>query len=113
MGIHVHWVSRFCIRGFDIGNHFCEWMYDYNHDKPPFFKVNTKNYPTKAQQVHNIPLSIFYLRFHNGKHQTKLPCSPQLHFCGHYLSEIDKGFENLSCVDQLKVKEKMMVEINR
>ena len=38
-------------RGFDIGNHFCEWMYDYNCDTFPFFKVNAENYPSKAQQV--------------------------------------------------------------
>lgn len=38
-------------RGFDIGNHFCEWMYDYNCDEFPFFKVSAQNYPSKAQQV--------------------------------------------------------------
>ncbi|XP_063053537.1 choline kinase alpha [Engraulis encrasicolus] len=78
--------SSYNYRGFDIGNHFCEWMYDYSHDKPPFFKVNAKNYPTKAQQ---------------------------LHFFGHYLSECDKGFANLSSADQLKLKEKMVDEVNR
>ncbi|KAL2094095.1 hypothetical protein ACEWY4_011407 [Coilia grayii] len=78
--------SSYNYRGFDIGNHFCEWMYDYNHDKPPFFKVHTNNYPTKAQQ---------------------------LHFYGHYLSEFDKGFDNLSSADQLKLKEKMVEEVNR
>lgn len=38
-------------RGFDIGNHFCEWMYDYTCDEFPFFKVNAQAYPSKAQQV--------------------------------------------------------------
>ncbi len=38
-------------RGFDIGNFFCEWAYDYTYDNFPFFITNTKNYPTKAQQV--------------------------------------------------------------
>uniref|UniRef100_A0AAY4AZN8 ethanolamine kinase n=1 Tax=Denticeps clupeoides TaxID=299321 RepID=A0AAY4AZN8_9TELE len=78
--------SSYNYRGFDIGNHFCEWMYDYNCDKPPFFKVNPKNYPTKAQQ---------------------------LHFYEHYLSEYNKGFENLSKEDQTKLKEAMIKEVNR
>ncbi|XGW27318.1 hypothetical protein V3C99_007710, partial [Haemonchus contortus] len=26
-------------RGFDLGNHFCEYAYDYNCDKPPYYKV--------------------------------------------------------------------------
>lgn len=42
-------------RGFDIGNHFCEWMYDYNCDEFPFFKVNSQAYPSKAQQVRTRP----------------------------------------------------------
>uniref|UniRef100_A0A673JM47 ethanolamine kinase n=1 Tax=Sinocyclocheilus rhinocerous TaxID=307959 RepID=A0A673JM47_9TELE len=43
--------SSYNYRGFDIGNFFCEWAYDYTFDKFPFFITNTKNYPTKAQQV--------------------------------------------------------------
>ncbi|XP_051953640.1 choline kinase alpha-like isoform X2 [Xyrauchen texanus] len=73
-------------RGFDIGNFFCEWIYDYTFDKIPFFKTNTKNYPTKAQQMH------FFQR---------------------YLLESDTGFETLSEEDQLKLKEDMLVEVNR
>lgn len=38
-------------RGFDIGNHFCEWMYDYSYEKYPFFRANIRKYPTKKQQV--------------------------------------------------------------
>lgn len=41
----------FSCRGFDIGNHFCEWMYDYSCEEFPFFKVNPQAYPSKAQQV--------------------------------------------------------------
>lgn len=43
--------SYLFFRGFDIGNHFCEWMYDYNYEKYPFFRANTLKYPTKRQQV--------------------------------------------------------------
>uniref|UniRef100_A0A674CGW8 Ethanolamine kinase n=1 Tax=Salmo trutta TaxID=8032 RepID=A0A674CGW8_SALTR len=78
--------SSYNYRGFDIGNHFCEWMYDYTNDKFPFFHVNSKNYPTKAQQ---------------------------LHFIGSYLSETDQGFQNLSTEDQMKLKEELFVEVNR
>lgn len=38
-------------RGFDIGNHFCEWMYDYTYEKYPFFKASVLKYPSKKQQV--------------------------------------------------------------
>lgn len=38
-------------RGFDIANHFCEWMYDYNYEKYPFFRANLGKFPTRKQQV--------------------------------------------------------------
>ncbi|XP_048829531.1 choline kinase alpha [Brienomyrus brachyistius] len=78
--------SSYNYRGFDIGNHFCEWMYDYTYDNFPFFKANPKNYPSKAQQ---------------------------LHFISSYLSETDDGLENLSEEDQMELKEQMLEEINR
>ncbi|XP_066540331.1 choline kinase alpha isoform X2 [Hoplias malabaricus] len=78
--------SSYNYRGFDIGNFFCEWMYDYNCDTSPFFKTNTKNYPTKAQQM----------RFFKS-----------------YLSEYDTGLGNVSEEDQLKLGEDMLVEVNR
>uniref|UniRef100_A0A3Q1F0P1 Ethanolamine kinase n=1 Tax=Acanthochromis polyacanthus TaxID=80966 RepID=A0A3Q1F0P1_9TELE len=78
--------SSYNYRGFDIGNHFCEWMYDYNCDEFPFFKVDAQNYPSKAQQ---------------------------LHFIENYLREFDPGFHNLSPDDQVKLKEELYVEVNR
>ncbi|XP_044211994.1 choline kinase alpha isoform X2 [Thunnus albacares] len=78
--------SSYNYRGFDIGNHFCEWMYDYNCDEFPFFKVNAQAYPSKAQQ---------------------------LHFIENYLRESDQGFDNLSEEDQMKLKEELYVEVNR
>ncbi|XP_051239249.1 choline kinase alpha isoform X1 [Dicentrarchus labrax] len=78
--------SSYNYRGFDIGNHFCEWMYDYNCEELPFFKVNAQAYPSKAQQ---------------------------LHFIDSYLRESDPGFDNLSEEDQMKVKEGLYVEVNR
>ncbi|XP_024137610.1 choline/ethanolamine kinase isoform X2 [Oryzias melastigma] len=43
--------SSYNYRGFDFGNHFCEWMYDYTYDEWPFFKATPKNYPTREQQL--------------------------------------------------------------
>ncbi|XP_028651909.1 choline kinase alpha [Erpetoichthys calabaricus] len=78
--------SSYNYRGFDIGNHFCEWMYDYTYDKFPFFKASLRSYPTKAQQ---------------------------LHFFTSYLAESDEGFLHLSKDDQIKIKEEMLLEVNR
>ncbi|XP_061420356.1 choline/ethanolamine kinase-like [Lethenteron reissneri] len=39
-------------RGFDIGNHFCEWIYDYACDTWPYFHSDAKRYPTLDQQTH-------------------------------------------------------------
>uniref|UniRef100_A0A4W3JH06 Ethanolamine kinase n=1 Tax=Callorhinchus milii TaxID=7868 RepID=A0A4W3JH06_CALMI len=43
--------SSYNFRGFDIGNHFCEWIYDYTYEKYPFFLASIENYPTQTQQV--------------------------------------------------------------
>nr|XP_019960726.1 PREDICTED: choline kinase alpha-like isoform X1 [Paralichthys olivaceus] len=78
--------SSYNYRGFDIGNHFCEWMYDYTCDEFPYFRVNAQAYPSKAQQ---------------------------LHFIENYLRESDSGFEQLSEDEQTKLKEELYVEVNR
>ncbi|KAF9182356.1 hypothetical protein BGZ51_002055 [Haplosporangium sp. Z 767] len=36
-------------RGFDIGNHFCEWTADYHSDRPSV--LHPARYPTKAEQL--------------------------------------------------------------
>ncbi|XP_076849333.1 choline/ethanolamine kinase [Brachyhypopomus gauderio] len=46
--------SSYNYRGFDLGNHFCEWVYDYTYDQWPFFKANLENYPSRKQQLHFI-----------------------------------------------------------
>ncbi|ORY95649.1 kinase-like domain-containing protein [Syncephalastrum racemosum] len=35
-------------RGYDVANHFCEWMYDYHSDSPAEMKVDC--FPTEEQQ---------------------------------------------------------------
>lgn len=78
--------SSYNYRGFDIGNHFCEWMYDYNYEKYPFFRANILNYPTKKQQ---------------------------LHFISSYLAAFPNEFENLSNEEKSIIEEEMLVEVNR
>ncbi|XP_031968990.1 choline kinase alpha isoform X2 [Corvus moneduloides] len=78
--------SSYNYRGFDIGNHFCEWMYDYSYEKYPFFKASVPKYPSKKQQ---------------------------LHFLSSYLSAFQDGFENLSNEEKSKLEEEVLVEVNR
>ena len=38
-------------RGFDFGNHFCEWCYDYQSvQESPYYSYDADSYPTKPQQ---------------------------------------------------------------
>ncbi|CAK6968986.1 choline/ethanolamine kinase [Scomber scombrus] len=46
--------SSYNYRGFDFGNHFCEWMYNYTYDQWPFYKATPEDYPTREQQLHFI-----------------------------------------------------------
>ncbi|CAK6444064.1 unnamed protein product [Pipistrellus nathusii] len=77
--------SSYNYRGFDIGNHFCEWVYDYTHEEWPFYKAQPADYPTQGQQ---------------------------LHFIRHYLAEAKKG-EIVSPEEQRKLEEDLLVEANR
>lgn len=38
-------------RGFDLANHFIEWMIDYTNKEYPFFFYRKEMYPNKEQQV--------------------------------------------------------------
>uniref|UniRef100_A0A3Q0QUB5 Ethanolamine kinase n=1 Tax=Amphilophus citrinellus TaxID=61819 RepID=A0A3Q0QUB5_AMPCI len=76
--------SSYNYRGFDFGNHFCEWMYDYTYNEWPFYKATPENYPTREQQ---------------------------LLFIRSYLAEQSK-FTNVA-VDQTQTEEDMIIEANR
>lgn len=43
--------ASYSYRGFDIGNHFCEWCYCYKCDEPPYFIANLDNYPNREEQL--------------------------------------------------------------
>ncbi|XP_039987979.1 choline/ethanolamine kinase isoform X2 [Xiphias gladius] len=76
--------SSYNYRGFDFGNHFCEWMYDYTYNQWPFYKATPENYPTREQQ---------------------------LDFIRNYLAE-QRGCSDIT-VDQTKIEEDMIIEANR
>ncbi|XP_067902501.1 choline kinase alpha isoform X2 [Heterodontus francisci] len=78
--------SSYNFRGFDFGNHFCEWMYDYNCDEYPFFKADIKNYPTKMQQLH-------FIRVYHAEYQNE--------------------FDNLDDKQMATMEDQMLEEINR
>ncbi|XP_032894828.1 choline kinase alpha-like isoform X2 [Amblyraja radiata] len=78
--------SSYNFRGFDFGNHFCEWMYDYNCDEYPFFIADIKKYPTKMQQLN-------FIRVYNA--------------------ELQNAFEVLDEKQIAKMEEQMLEEINR
>lgn len=49
--LHKEFLST---RGFDLGNHFCEWMMNNNYDKHPYFQYNYELYPNREQQLNFI-----------------------------------------------------------
>ncbi|KAJ8003097.1 hypothetical protein DPEC_G00165830 [Dallia pectoralis] len=78
--------SSYNYRGFDFGNHFCEWCYDYTYNQWPFYKCTPDNYPSREQQ---------------------------LHFIRKYLAETGSGSENTMHVDQACLEQQMLFEANR
>uniref|UniRef100_A0AAV2KVD9 Ethanolamine kinase n=2 Tax=Knipowitschia caucasica TaxID=637954 RepID=A0AAV2KVD9_KNICA len=76
--------SSYNYRGFDFGNHFCEWMYDYTYNQWPFYKASPENYPSREQQ---------------------------LNFLRSYLAE-QQGHSDMK-MDQTRVEEDMIIEANR
>uniref|UniRef100_A0A8C6WWS7 ethanolamine kinase n=1 Tax=Neogobius melanostomus TaxID=47308 RepID=A0A8C6WWS7_9GOBI len=76
--------SSYNYRGFDFGNHFCEWMYDYTYNQWPFYKATPEDYPSTEQQ---------------------------LHFIRSYLAE--QGRHSDMKMDQKRVEEDMIIEANR
>lgn len=43
--------SSYNYRGFDFGNHFCEFMYEYKDEHEDGFKTYPDGYPTKEEQI--------------------------------------------------------------
>jgi choline/ethanolamine kinase len=41
-------------RAFDIANHLCEWMFEYNSKVWPFYHCEKDKFPTKERQVKGV-----------------------------------------------------------
>ncbi|KAI9276273.1 kinase-like domain-containing protein [Sporodiniella umbellata] len=50
-------------RGYDIANHFCEWMYDYHSQEP--HTMNPENYPKAEEQMR-------FLSAYDSQHASEL-----------------------------------------
>ncbi|XP_037088241.1 choline/ethanolamine kinase-like [Pollicipes pollicipes] len=57
-------------RGFDVANHFCEWLYDYAIDEYPHFSEHPENWPTEQEQLRFIRA---YLRHRNNTAEERTP----------------------------------------
>lgn len=55
-------------RGFDIANHFCEWMYDYSYPEHPYFKTLGEDYPSLKHQRDFISHYLRTLNFCEAQH---------------------------------------------
>ncbi|KAL1231071.1 Choline kinase [Trichinella spiralis] len=44
--------SSYNYRGFDLANHFCEWIFDCTITEPPGFVVEPSHFPTEAEQIY-------------------------------------------------------------
>lgn len=78
--------SSYNYRGFDFGNHFCEWMYDYTFDRWPFYKATAENYPSREQQ---------------------------LHFIRNYLLKTEGYPDGITHEDQTRMEDELLLEANR
>uniref|UniRef100_A0A8C4ZTP9 ethanolamine kinase n=1 Tax=Gadus morhua TaxID=8049 RepID=A0A8C4ZTP9_GADMO len=78
--------SSYNYRGFDFGNHFCEWMYNYTYNEWPFYRASAESYPTREQQ---------------------------LHFIRNYLAEYRTFSDSTSQEDKTQEEEAMLIEANR
>ncbi|XP_030816724.1 choline/ethanolamine kinase [Camarhynchus parvulus] len=72
--------------GFDLGNHFCEWVYSYSHEGWPCFQAHPEHFPSRQQQ---------------------------LHFIRHYLSALSGGPGRAPQEERARLEEEMLREIER
>lgn len=114
-------------RGFDIGNHFCEWVYNYTHGSWPYYKASPENYPSRQQQVSRAAPGRCGARARRrgcrggaglghappAASQPAAPPPPQLHFIRHYLSEDSGRRGDTTHEEQARIEEEMLTEINR
>ncbi|KAG0164679.1 hypothetical protein DFQ28_009585 [Apophysomyces sp. BC1034] len=56
-------------RGYDIANHFCEWMYDYHSDQPA--AMQTDKFPTDEEQLRFLEAYLNALNDNHDKEAVK------------------------------------------
>merc|ERR1712136_409335 len=50
-GVNPVQLIDFEYRGFDLGNHLCEWMYNYTYSSWPHFSYIPQHFPTNQDQI--------------------------------------------------------------
>ncbi|PSN40773.1 Choline/ethanolamine kinase [Blattella germanica] len=63
-------------RGFDLANHFLEWVYDYTNTAHPYFSANKQNYPTREQQEYAVERLESYFQLKNKILSTSVISTP-------------------------------------
>nr|XP_032640579.1 choline/ethanolamine kinase-like isoform X1 [Chelonoidis abingdonii] len=111
--------SSYNYRGFDIGNHFCEWVYDYTHDTWPYYQASMDNYPTRQQQ-NWIPAPLRDSaeavggKGNGGAEGARTSLGMNLlHFIRHYLWEDSGRPGDTTHGEQARIEEEMLTEISR
>ena len=68
-------------RGFDFGNHFCEWSCDYSCKEYPYYSYHPEDYPSVQRQVRSASQQSMYctndynlLHYHGVYHNTCTNC---------------------------------------
>ncbi|XP_044882930.1 choline/ethanolamine kinase isoform X1 [Mauremys mutica] len=111
--------SSYNYRGFDIGNHFCEWVYDYTHDTWPYYQASLENYPTRQQQNRILaPLrgsaEAVGSQGNGGAEGAGTSLGMNLlHFIRHYLWEDSGRRGGTTHEEQARIEEEMLTEISR
>lgn len=79
--------SSYNYRGFDLGNHFCEYMFNNNHDKYPYFTHNEQLYPSRQTQLKFIRAYLNECRLTRRKLSLPIDCEHEYFNEEHLLRE--------------------------
>ncbi|KAG0303197.1 hypothetical protein BGZ98_006899 [Dissophora globulifera] len=81
-------------RGFDIGNHFCEWTADYHSDRPSL--MHPDRYPTKQEQLNFLEAYMEAEIAMCGYHLTAINLSKYAKKRRSITSALSKGLANVA-----------------
>ena len=60
-------------RGFEFGNHFCEWMYDYTNPEAPYYYYKPEHWPTYGKLTTYTKLNLSLNQRRNGEFHRRVP----------------------------------------